>query len=320
MRYLVTGCAGFIGSTLTDALLADGHDVIGVDCFTPYYNPARKHDNLRGAHDSARFELHQLDLASAPLDHLVDGVDGIFHHAAQAGVRASWGDDFSSYVNCNILATQRLLESVVRSGTGAGSMPRLVYASSSSVYGNALQLPTHEDALPAPVSPYGVSKLAAEHLCSTYHHNYGIDVVSLRYFTVYGERQRPDMAFHRFIRAALTDEPIVVYGDGHQSRDFTYVGDIVTANRSAMSHDTLPGVYNLGGGSIVTVREVIDHLREITGRDIDVQWHDTQPGDVVHTSADTAAARSHLGYTPATSLHAGLARQVAWMQRALQTS
>ncbi|MCW2923161.1 MAG: UDP-glucose 4-epimerase, partial [Thermoleophilia bacterium] len=308
MRYLVTGCAGFIGSSITDALLADGHEVVGVDCFTDYYDPGRKRANLAGASDHDAFTLHRIDLASDAIDADLVSVDGVFHQAAQAGVRASWGAEFRTYTDCNVLATQRLLEAVARRDDGP--VP-VVYASSSSVYGNAEARPTREDALPAPISPYGVTKLAAEHLVDTYRHEFGVPGTSLRYFTVYGPRQRPDMAFHKFAKAALEGTPIGVFGDGHQSRDFTFITDIVAANRAAMDRlatgETTGGTYNLGGGSTVTVREVIELLGEILGSPVAADFGDTQPGDVRHTSADTTRAREALGFEPKVQLAEGLA-------------
>ncbi len=314
MRFLVTGCAGFIGSTLTDALLADGHEVVGIDCFTDYYDIERKRANLVGAREHAGFALLEIDLARDELPDEALAVDGVFHQAAPAGVRASWGAEFATYTDCNVLATQRLLEAI--KGRDGGPVP-VVYASSSSVYGNAEARPTREDALPAPISPYGVTKLAAEHLVDTYRHEFVVPGTSLRYFTVYGPRQRPDMAFHKFVKAALEGTPIGVYGDGHQSRDFTFITDIVAANRAAM--DALlagdrGGTYNLGGGSTVTVREVVDMLSEILGSPVEAHYGDTQPGDVRHTSADTTRARSALGFAPEVDLRAGLAREVEWLR------
>ena len=314
MRFLVTGCAGFIGSTLTDSLLADGHEVVGIDCFTDYYDPARKRANLAGAREHDRFHLLELDLARDVLAGDLLEVDGVFHQAAQAGVRASWGTEFATYTDCNVLATQRLLEALKLREGGA---PPIVYASSSSVYGNAEARPTREDALPAPISPYGVTKLAAEHLVDTYRHEFDVRGTSLRYFTVYGPRQRPDMAFHKFVKAALENAPIGVYGDGHQSRDFTFIDDIVAANRAAMDRlvaGDRGGTYNLGGGSTVTVREVVDMLSEILGRDVEASFGETQPGDVRHTSADTTRAREALGFDPKVSLRDGLAREVEWLR------
>lgn len=313
MRFLVTGCAGFIGSTLVDSLLADGHEVVGVDCFTTYYDPATKRANLAAALEHPSFSLHELDLARDHLSADLLQVDGVFHLAAQAGVRASWGSEFAVYTDCNVLATQRLLEAVVAATPAGGAPARVVYASSSSIYGNALDRPTREDALPAPVSPYGVTKLAAEHLGLTYHHNFAVPFVSLRFFTVYGERQRPDMAFHRFSRSMLLGEPIVVYGDGSQSRDFTYVGDIVAAARAAMQSDVAHDAFNLGGGTTITVREVLELLERITGRLGNIDWRERQKGDVRHTSADTSRARAALGFAPAVDLETGLRREVDWV-------
>ena len=315
MRFLITGVAGFVGSSLTDALLADGHEVVGLDCFTDYYSPARKRANLAAASEHDAFTLHELDLARDEIRGELLEVDGVFHQAAQAGVRASWGAEFATYTDCNVLATQRLLEAI--KGRSGGTIP-VVYASSSSVYGNAEARPTREDALPAPISPYGVTKLAAEHLVDTYRHEFGVPGTSLRYFTVYGPRQRPDMGFHKFGRAAIMGETIEVYGDGHQSRDFTFISDIVAANRAAMDKmvgdGVMGGTYNLGGGSTVTVREVLDLLGEILGAPVDVHYGDTQPGDVRHTSADTTRAREALGFEPKVQLAEGLAREVEWLK------
>ena len=224
MRALVTGCAGFIGSHLCEALIAAGHDVVGVDCFTDYYARSHKEANLAQLRDEARFSLREVDLAAGELSNLLNGVDVVYHQAAQPGVRASWGSYFDTYVRHNIVATQRLLEAVK-----GQPLRRFVYASSSSVYGDAEAFPTSEMVIPKPVSPYGVTKLAAEQLVYLYGRNYGVPTVSLRYFTVYGPRQRPDMAFRRFIEWALADQPIHVYGDGEQTRDFTFVGDVVAA-------------------------------------------------------------------------------------------
>ena len=314
MRFLVTGCAGFIGSTLTDTLLASGHEVVGIDCFTDYYAIDRKRANLAGAIAHAAFELLELDLARDAIPARALAVDGVFHQAAQAGVRASWGAEFATYTDCNVLATQRLLEALKHRDGGPAP---IVYASSSSVYGNAEARPTREDALPAPISPYGVTKLAAEHLVDTYRHEFDVRGTSLRYFTVYGPRQRPDMAFHKFGRASLAGESIGVYGDGNQSRDFTFIDDIVAGNIAAM--DALRGgarggTYNLGGGSTVTVREVVDMLGEILGSPVAVDYGDTQPGDVRHTSADTGRAREAIGFAPTVTLAEGLAREIEWLR------
>lgn len=225
MRAIVTGAAGFIGHTLASKLTSDGHDVIGIDSFTPYYDTAIKEENICRI-KSSKFELIRKDILDLDLSSVLDGADVIFHQAGQPGVRKSWGSEFSEYINANISATQYLLESA----KGISSLKRFVYASSSSVYGDAERYPTTEMDPTSPISPYGVTKLAAEHLCTLYGKNFGVPTVSLRYFTVYGPGQRPDMAFTRFLRAAVLDDEITIFGDGHQIRDFTYIDDIVQAN------------------------------------------------------------------------------------------
>ena len=314
MRALITGAAGFVGSHLADQLLAAGHEVVGVDCFLDYYPRAVKEGNLVRARDSAHFEFHEADIVLADLDRLLDGVDWVFHQAAQAGVRASWGSEFKIYSDNNVYATQRLLEACRK------RPPRkFVYASSSSVYGDTEDLPMRESSTTRPVSPYGVTKLAGEHLAWLYWKSFAIPTVSLRYFTVYGPRQRPDMAFHRFVRAVLRDEEITLYGDGAQSRDFTYVSDIVDANIAAAERDVAGRVFNIGGGSRTTVNEVIAEIARIAGREPRVRRHEMQKGDVRHTAADTSAARAALGFEPRVSLREGLRREVEWL-RAASTS
>jgi UDP-glucose 4-epimerase len=288
---LVTGAAGFIGSTLVDRLLADGHRVRGLDCFTDYYDPAIKRRNLEAATKHPRFELVEGDLVDLDLGVLLRDVNCCFHLAAQAGVRASWGRDFLVYIRCNIQATQKLLEAAKAVG-----LPKLVYSSSSSVYGNAVQMPMSEAALPSPVSPYGVTKLSGEQLCSLYHFNYGLPVVSLRYFTVYGPRQRPDMAFHKFVRAGLRDEPIEVYGDGSQTRDFTFVDDAVEANVAAMRYGQTLGVFNVGGGNTVSLQYVVGLIEQELGKKLAARFLPPVHGDVGHTHADTSRAASELGW------------------------
>jgi UDP-glucose 4-epimerase len=307
-KALVTGAAGFIGSHLSERLLADGWQVTGVDCFTDYYARPVKERNLAGAREHPLFKFVEADLATADLDPLVANRDVIFHQAGQAGVRASWGADFQIYTQNNVLATQRLLEATKRS-----ALHRFVYASSSSIYGDTRALPVSEGTLPQPVSPYGVTKLAAEHLCHLYHTNFGVPTVSLRYFTVYGPRQRPDMAFHKFIRAMLRDEPLPLYGDGEQTRDFTFISDAVEAN--LLATDGPPGgVFNVGGGSRVTVNQVITMLEDLVGRPAKLERQGKQAGDVRHTWADTSAARESLGFAPQVQLRDGLAAEVAWLQ------
>jgi nucleoside-diphosphate-sugar epimerase len=312
MRCLVTGVAGFVGSTLAERLVREGHEVRGVDCFTDYYPRADKEANLAALRLRPSFELREEDLAATDVPRLLDGVEVVFHQAAQAGVRASWGETFESYTRHNILATQRLLEAVKGSG-----VRRVVYASSSSVYGDTLDLPMRESSRPRPFSPYGVTKLAAEHLAELYRHNFGVSTVSLRYFTVYGPRQRPDMGFHRFIRAMLEGEHLPVFGDGAQTRDFTYVDDIVEANLLA-TKEGAEGVYNIGGGSRVTLNEVLETLADIVGVPLEIDRTAPQAGDVRHTEADTTLARERLGYAPRVTLREGLTRQVAWMRERMK--
>ncbi len=307
MKALVTGAAGFIGSQISEALIAEGHEVVGLDCFLDYYPRAAKERNLSGLRAGECFEFVEASLVDADLDALLDGVDWVFHQAAQAGVRSSWGEDFRIYSDNNIYGTQRLLEAARRRRPA-----KLVYASSSSVYGDTADLPMRETSATRPVSPYGVSKLAAEHLVWLYWKNYGVPTVSLRYFTVYGPRQRPDMAFHRFIRAVATGERIKLFGDGEQSRDFTFVGDIVAANLAAAAAEVAGTVYNLGGGSRTTVNEVIRTIGELVGREPLVDRLEVQKGDVRHTAADTSAALREIGFSPEVDLVEGLRRQVAW--------
>ncbi len=306
MRCLVTGAAGFIGSHLTERLLEQGHEVVGVDTFTSYYDPALKRRNLAAAREWAAFQLMETDLAEAPLEPLVDGVDVVFHLAGQPGVRGSWGEQFAEYQRNNIQATQRLLE-VLRSRP----IQRLVYASSSSVYGDA-PLPMREDARPQPLSPYGITKLAAEHLVHVYYRSYGLPTIGLRFFTVYGPRQRPDMAFNRFIRAIHGGEPIQLYGDGRQTRDFTYVGDVAEACLRAATSECVGQAINVGGGSRVAVNEVLAMLGELIGRPVRVERQESQRGDAQHTSASAEKAYALLGWQPAVTLAEGLRRQVDW--------
>jgi UDP-glucuronate 4-epimerase len=309
MRALVTGCAGFIGSHLTESLLKDGHEVLGVDCFTDNYERSQKLANLRTALGFESFRFARCDLAGTDVSRLLDGCDTVFHLAAEPGVRSSWGSRFDVYLRNNVAATQRLLEAAL-------ALPdlRFVYASSSSVYGQAERLPTPEDARPQPLSPYGVTKLGAEQLCLLYHANHGVETVALRYFSVYGPRQRPDMAFNRFCRAALADEPITLFGDGRQTRDFTYVADVVAATRAAALAPAAPGrVYNVGGGSRVSLRETLDVLSVVSGCDLDVRCAEREHGDVADTGADIRLARRDLGFAPRSSLEAGLSAEFEWM-------
>jgi UDP-glucose 4-epimerase len=306
MRCLVTGVAGFIGSHLAEHLLNLGHIVVGIDCFTTYYDPRIKQANLRTLRADPRFHFVDADLGSAELAPLLEDVDYVFHQAAQAGVRSSWGDTFAEYARHNVLATQRLLEALK-----GRPLRKVVYASSSSVYGNA-RLPMRETARPQPVSPYGVTKLAAEHLCMLYHANYGVPVVALRYFTVYGPRQRPDMGIYKFIRAVAAEEPIPVYGDGRQTRDFTYVDDIVRANVLAALAPAVGAVVNIGGGSRIVLRDLLAMIQDTVGQRAQIVHMSDQKGDVGHTAADCGRARRLMGFAPNVEIPEGLRRQVAW--------
>lgn len=310
MTSLVTGVAGFIGSTLAEKLVAEGEKVIGVDCFIDYYPRSRKERNLAGLAQNDGFQLIDEPLQSMNLGELLAGCDRVFHLAAQAGVRASWGSEFSIYTDNNILATQRLLEAAAATGVES-----FVFASSSSVYGDASTLPMVEEQALHPVSPYGVSKLAAEQLCRLYTLNHGVPTASLRYFTVYGPRQRPDMAFHRLLRSASTGERFPLYGDGKQTRDFTFVADAVAATIAASRKGKPGAVYNIGGGSRVSMLEVIETIEDITGTKIAIDSRPVQKGDMRDTYADTAAARRDLGYAPSTTLRQGLAKEWEWIQR-----
>ena len=311
MKVVVTGAAGFIGSRLVDSLLADGHEVVGVDAFVDFYPRAIKEENLRGARDHRGFRLVEGEVQALPLAEVLEGAGQVYHLAAQAGVRSSWGREFALYTEHNVLATQRLLEAAVEAG-----VPRLVYASSSSVYGDTHELPLREDARCRPVSPYGVTKLAAEHLGALYERNHGLPVVSLRYFTVYGPRQRPDMAFHRFLLAARDGQPVHVYGDGKQTRDFTYVDDAVTATRRAGDSGRPGCVYNIGGGQRVALEEVLRTVEQVAGRPLQILREEAQKGDMRDTFADTTAARRDLDFRPTVTLPEGLAREWDWIRRA----
>jgi nucleoside-diphosphate-sugar epimerase len=309
VKAVVTGVAGFIGSHVAESLVHDGHEVLGIDCFTDYYSRSVKEENLHSLRQSARFRLVESRLQDAELLPLLDGASHVYHLAAQAGVRASWGREFSHYTEHNVLATQRLLE-----GALAAGRPIVVYASSSSVYGDAPALPLREDGPCQPVSPYGVTKLAGEHLAVLYHRNHGLPTVSLRFFTVYGPRQRPDMAFHRFLRAARDGQPITVFGDGLQTRDFTYVADIVRAVRAAPLSGRPGSVYNVGGGERVALDQVLRLVESVTARTLRTQRQEAQKGDMRDTFADTTAARRDLGFRSTVSLPEGLAREWEWIR------
>jgi UDP-glucuronate 4-epimerase len=297
MRYVVTGAAGFIGSHLAEALLEAGHEVVGIDCFTDYYDPAVKERNATG------LDVLRLDLARDELD--FTGWDGVFHLAGQPGVR-SFGDVFPLYVERNVLASQRVFAAAAAAGA------RVVFASSSSIYGEAERYPTPEETSPRPISPYGITKLASEHLARAYGQSFGLDAVVLRYFNAYGPRQRPDMAFPRVVSALVERRPFTLYGDGEQSRSFTYVSDVVAANVIAMERAGSGAIYNVGGGEEATMNEAIRMLESITGRRLDVQRDEAVAGDQRRTKADTTRITNDLGWEPRTSLEDGLRAQWEW--------
>ncbi|MSO58344.1 MAG: NAD-dependent epimerase/dehydratase family protein [Thermoleophilia bacterium] len=297
MRAIVTGAAGFIGSHLTERLLADGHEVDGIDCFTDYYDPSLKEENARA------FGARRLDLARDPLD--FGGFDVVFHLAGQPGIR-SFGDVFGLYVERNVLASQRVFEAAAAAGV------RVVFASSSSIYGEAECYPTTEATPPRPLSPYGITKLACEHLARAYGRSFGLKAVTLRYFNAYGPRQRPDMAFPRIVQALAEGTPFTLYGDGHQSRSFTYVQDVVEATVRAALSAPAGSTYNVGGGEEATMLETIASLERISGRALDVRYEAAVPGDQRRTKADTSLIHSALGWQPATRLEDGLRSQWEW--------
>lgn len=308
MKALVTGTAGFIGSHLTGALLDRGAQVIGIDCFTDYYARSIKEANLDHNRRRDGFTFADTRIQDADLASLLTGVTHVFHLAAQAGVRKSWGRDFRTYTENNVEASQQLLEACV-----GLPLHRFVYASSSSIYGDKVAIPMREDALPQPVSPYGVTKLAAEQLCYLYSVNHGVPATSLRYFTVYGPRQRPDMGLHRFIRAAIDGRPITLYGDGEQTRDFTFVNDAVAATMAAGDRGGVGRAYNVGGGSRVSINHVLDIIGRVAGRALDVRREPTQKGDMRDTFADTSLARADLGFSPRVSLEEGIEAEYRWL-------
>ena len=308
MKALVTGVAGFIGSHLASALIDGGATVVGIDSFTDYYPRSIKERNLDENRRRNGFRFVEADLEDADLPALLDGMSHVFHLAAQAGVRKSWGRDFRTYTANNVDATQKLLEACA-----GRPLHRFVHASSSSVYGDRAAIPMKEDALPQPVSPYGVTKMAAEQLGYLYHVNYGVPAVAMRYFTVYGPRQRPDMAFNRFIRAALDGKPITLYGDGEQTRDFTFVADAVAATIAAGERGVPGTAYNIGGGSRVSMNQVLAIIERIHGRPLQVHREGAQKGDMRDTYADTSLARRDLGFAPATSLEEGIRAEYEWL-------
>ncbi|MFV9630786.1 MAG: NAD-dependent epimerase/dehydratase family protein [Methanosarcinales archaeon] len=302
MRSLVTGCTGFIGSHLTEKLLREGHEVIGIDCFTDYYSREIKENNIQKALSDKNFTFLEKDIIN--LSTFPD-VDYVFHQAAQAGVRASWGKSFEIYTENNILVTQKLLEYYKDR-----NLNKFVFASSSSIYGNTDELPIPEDTQKKPFSPYGVTKLAAENLCLLYYMNYGTPTVSLRYFTVYGPRQRPDMGINKFVHAVLNEDRIEVYGDGNQTRDFTFISDVVEANLLAAYSDVIGEYFNIGGGSRISVNDLLKLIGKVVGKDIHTKYIEMQKGDVQHTFADVTKAEKMIGYKSVIGIEQGIIKYV----------
>jgi nucleoside-diphosphate-sugar epimerase len=306
MKALVTGCAGFIGSHLTERLLNEGHEVVGVDCFTDYYPRKIKESNLSTALNNENFEFINEDLLYMKE---YPEVDYVFHQAAQAGVRSSWGSYFETYLQNNIQLTQKLLEYYKQK-----NIKRFVYASSSSVYGDIDELPMTENCLLKPVSPYGVTKLAAEHLCSLYYKNYGVPTVSLRYFTVFGPRQRPDMAIFKFVNNIFNNREINVYGDGLQTRDFTYISDVVEANLLAAKNDVAGEVFNIGGGNNITVTDLIKQIENAVGKEAKINYAEPQKGDVKDTLSDASKARKLMNWKTRVNISEGLEKFIDWFK------
>jgi len=310
MKVLVTGVSGFIGSSLSERLLGEGYQVVGVDSFYDYYPRKIKEHNIETLLNHPDFEFLEADILDFDWNELLAGVSGVFHQAAIAGVRASWGRKFDDYVRNNVLGTQKLLEACKSS-----KLDKVIYASSSSVYGDTDELPIKENSPTNPVSPYGVTKLAAEHLASLYYKGYGVPTISLRYFTVYGPRQRPDMAFHKFISAVLKGEQIDIYGTGEQTRDFTFIDDAVEANIQAFKNGQAGEVYNIGGGSRIKLIDAIKIIQEITGKEAKLVFTEPQRGDARHTFSDVTKAKADFGYAPKTDVKAGLEKHYQWLKK-----
>lgn len=312
-RYMVTGAAGFVGSHLCESLLADNNSVVGIDSFSDYYSRHLKEDNLRSCHETKAFELVEADLSEYPLTEILDGVNGVFHLAAQAGVRRSWGDAFQIYLRDNVLATQRLFEAALARDL------RVVFASSSSIYGDSESYPTTEDLPARPISPYGVTKLACEHLAKAYTHR-GLDVIGLRYFTVYGPRQRPDMAYTRIALALLRGETFTIYGTGEQSRDVTYVADAVSATVAAMERGVGGNVYNVGGGSETTLMQAIKVFEGMCDAQLQVEYVDAALGDVTRTAGCTKKITRDTQWQPDTDIVTGVRAHTEWARQSVASA
>ncbi len=311
MKALVTGCAGFIGSHLCEALLTQGMQVTGIDCFTKNYSHKTKEENL--SEFINKIEFVEENILDADLEAALDGADFVFHLGAETGVRTSWGEDFGDYVKNNILATNALLDAC-----RGKKLKKIVYASSSSIYGDAADFPTRESTIPKPVSPYGVSKLAAEHLCNVFSINYGVPAVSLRFFTVYGPRQRPDMAFNKFAKAISEGNEMTIYGDGMQERDFTFVKDVVDGIIRASKNGKNAEAYNIGAGKPATVMQAISFFEKSLGKKARIKFAEAQPGDVKKTFADVSKAKTDFGYAPTHSLEQGINEYVKWAAKAIK--
>ena len=309
MNILVTGAAGFVASHLCEKLISQGHHVTGIDSFLDYYPRWIKERNLQELKNSKQFRFLEQNLLEADWDNLLKETDILYHLAAQAGVRASWSKNFLIYTKNNIEATQFMLEKA-----RGKKLKKFVYASTSSVYGDTPEIPMKEDSVVRPVSPYGVTKLAAEHLCYLYWKNFGIPCVSLRFFTVYGPRQRPDMGFYKFILAALEKRPILIFEDGNQTRDFTYIDDIVNGTVLAGEKGIDGESYNIGGGTRIALNEALQLLEEIMGTPIERKFAEKQKGDMRHTFASTERIRKDVGYSPQVSLREGLTREYEWLK------
>ncbi len=306
---LVTGCAGFVGSALVRRLLAEGNEVTGIDAFRDFYPRKLKEKNMESFSDDKSFTFIEGDICKAGLGKILKKGSVVFHQAAHPGVRQSWGDEFASYVKDNIEATKVLLDACRKAGVG-----KLVIASSSSVYGNSDSVPVKEDAAKKPESPYGVTKLASENMCFSYQSNFGVPCIALRYFTVYGPGQRPDMAFNKFITAALAGGDITVYGDGGQTRDFTFIDDVVEANLLAMEADCAGEAINIAGGARSSIKDVLEIIGRLTGKEMHVTYSGKEAGDVRHTYADISKAKKLLGYEPRVGLESGLKAEIEWLK------
>ena len=308
MKVIVTGAAGFIGSTLSEKLIKQGFYVIGIDSLNSNYPIKLKKNNLTALLNNKNFEFINKNITSIEFGNKYSDIEAVFHQAATAGVRSSWGTNFKEYTENNILATQHLLESFKSS-----KLKKFIFASSSSVYGNSDEMPLTISTLTKPVSPYGVTKLAAENLINSYYENYGLPTVSLRYFTVYGPRQRPDMAFHIFLRSAITNNKIDIYGNGEQIRDFTYIDDVVNANMLSLEFGVSGNIYNIGGGSNISINETLRLIESITNKSLKISYKDTQKGDVRQTQADISESKIQLKYEPGYDIMTGLENEYEWI-------